>query len=331
MAGALGTALALVAAVCFAFGWVLQQHEASLAPDKLSLRPALLLEYLVRRRIWLLGMLALVVGDGCQAGALVATSLSVVEPLLVTSLLFALPLGAVVARQHLGLREWLGGLAVTGGLVTLLAVGNPGAGVGSGTEGRWLLTVAALGSLVLLLLAGGKRLGGPRRAVLLAAGAATLFGMEDALTKSTFDLLASGWTHALVAWQPYAVLPIGLVGLAISQEAYKAAPLPASLPSLAVCEPLVGSLIGVFVLGAHFQTAGLDRAVEAASALVLIVGSVAVASSPTVTGRRRPPRRCRKGNAGGQPPDEFPGEAGELASTGAPLEADGDALGSGTS
>ena len=54
-----------------------------------------------------------------------AEPLLVVQPLLVTALLFALPLGAVLARRRLCVRDWAAAFAVAAGLAVFLVVANP--------------------------------------------------------------------------------------------------------------------------------------------------------------------------------------------------------------
>lgn len=89
----LAAALALLAAVVLAVGSVAQQRSASLVPDA-SARGFRLVRALSRRPLWWLGIGGDLGGYVLQAAALAVGSLLLVQPLLVTSLLFALPLGA---------------------------------------------------------------------------------------------------------------------------------------------------------------------------------------------------------------------------------------------
>src|SRR5207248_2272347 len=75
--------LALLAALLFAVGLVVQQRAAMLQQDDEALRVGFLLR-LVRQPVWLLGVLASSVGYVAQAGALGSGRLVVVQPLLVT-------------------------------------------------------------------------------------------------------------------------------------------------------------------------------------------------------------------------------------------------------
>src|SRR3954470_14014441 len=92
--------LSFAASLCFAASYVLQYHEAHEAPRGLFLSPRLLVE-LAHHRIWVGGIAAMMVGNGLQAWALGRGSLAVVEPVLVCSLLFALPLSAAWRRERL--------------------------------------------------------------------------------------------------------------------------------------------------------------------------------------------------------------------------------------
>src|SRR3954471_3244638 len=90
--------LAFASSLFFAAAYVLQYHEAHEAPRRLFLSPRLLVE-LAHHRIWVGGIIAMLVGDGLQAAALGLGSLAVVEPVLTASLLFALPISAAWGRD----------------------------------------------------------------------------------------------------------------------------------------------------------------------------------------------------------------------------------------
>lgn len=85
--------LALLSAMAFATASVLQQRAARDVPESLAMRPGLLWR-LVRSPMWLAGTVADLSGFGLQALALGLGSLIVVQPVLCTGLLFALPIGA---------------------------------------------------------------------------------------------------------------------------------------------------------------------------------------------------------------------------------------------
>lgn len=281
--------LALSSAFLYALGWVLQYTEAAADSAPPSLSP-MLLGRLVRRPRWLAGIVAMVGGNACQAMALSAGSLAVVEPALMASLPFGLGLGAIWTRQKLRAREGLAALAVSGGLALFLVAGSPSGGVVTAPSQEWLEVLLSVGLLSAAMLLLGRR-GGPRaRAALFASGAGVVFGLQDALTKSALGGLRSGLLPLVTSWQLYAVVVCALYGLLLAQDAYKSAPLPVTLPPLTILEPIAGIAIGAAAFEEHLQTAGLAPLWEAIGVLAMIGGGIALARCPLVVGRSR---ECR--------------------------------------
>ena len=95
--------LALIAAFLFAVAATLQQKGA-LNLDGVSLANPMSLVRLVGQRMWLLGTVALLIGYLFQAAALDRGRLAIIQPLLVTTIVFALPLGWLLTNQHIGRR-----------------------------------------------------------------------------------------------------------------------------------------------------------------------------------------------------------------------------------
>src|SRR5439155_16911808 len=128
-------------------------------------------------RIWLGGIAAIMVGNGLQAWALGIGSLAVVEPVLTSSLLFALPLSASWRRERLRRRDWIGAVMVSAGLGLLVGVGAPTAGRSDMPQYEWLLLGLSTWGLALVLLAIGLRSPWPStRASLTGASAGVVVG-----------------------------------------------------------------------------------------------------------------------------------------------------------
>ena len=127
---------ALAAGACFAVGGVLQQREAStrLADEALSLR---LLADLAHRPASLAGIGATAGSFLFKAVALAFGPLTVVQPLIASELVFAIP---VSVRRHgfqLHLGEWSGIVAVTVGLTVGIIAAAPQAGNPLPSLVRW--------------------------------------------------------------------------------------------------------------------------------------------------------------------------------------------------
>jgi hypothetical protein len=123
----------------------------------------------------------------------------------------------------------------------------------------------------------------------VGAGAGLIFGIQDALTRQTLDVLQSGvpWTRVFSTWSAYALVGAGIVGIWLMQNAFSAAPLRASLPAIAAGEPLAGIGLGIVVFGDRIQISPGMLAVEAGGIAALIVGVVAVARSSSFSSLRK--------------------------------------------
>jgi peptidoglycan/LPS O-acetylase OafA/YrhL len=87
-------------------------------------------------------------------------------------------------------------------------------------------------------------------------------------------------------WSAYALVGAGVIGIWLMQNAFSAAPLRASLPAIAACEPLAGIALGIVVFGDRIQISPGMLAIEAGGIAALIVGVVAVARSSAFSGLR---------------------------------------------
>jgi drug/metabolite transporter (DMT)-like permease len=291
---------ALAAGCTFAVGAVLQQSAAREAPadEALSLR---LLWDLAHRPRWLLGIGSDVGSFALQALALGFGPIALVQPLLVTGVLFAIPLAVRLRGMRLHARDWAGILAVAGGLALFLAAASPGEGEPRTSLARWILILIAVGGLMAVGVVIGQALHGPARASLFGLSAGAAFGLMAALTKTSTWLLGQGAGTFFTAWQPYAMAAVAVAGAVVQQSAFQAAPLPASLPVMDAVEPTVAVLIGVFAFGEGLATSVPALAAEAAGVVALISGIVLLDRSPVVLALQRsgPPR----------PPELHPGGA----------------------
>ncbi|HVM65410.1 MAG TPA: DMT family transporter [Acidimicrobiales bacterium] len=266
----------LVAALLYAAASVLQHRAAVEAPRDQSLRVGLL-GYLARKPWWVAGVAADAGGYVAQFVALGHGPLVIVQPLLVSGLLFALPLGAFLGHRRITGRElWAAG-AVVIGLAALLLAAYPEPGHANATPTAW--TALMLATLVpsALLVVGALRLPSVKPA-LLATSAGIVYGLTAALTKVTAHELGLGVGHVLTSWQFYVLIAVGIIGMVLTQSAFQAGPLRASLPSLTVADPVVSVLIGITAFHEHVDQSPLRIAVGVTGALVMGWGVVALAS-----------------------------------------------------
>jgi drug/metabolite transporter (DMT)-like permease len=268
-------AATLGAALCYAVASVLQHQAATAEPPQLSLRPSLLLK-LLRRPRWLIGVGADIVAFALQVVALDRGSLVLVQPLLVSGLLFALPLGAILEGRRMRATEWLGAAELAVGLSVFLVIARPQTGSPETSGLGWGIVLAAtlLPAAVMVALSGPP---GPRRAMMLGAATGLLYGLTAALTKGTANLVDDGLLQALGHWEPYALVAIGLAGMLTAQSAFQAAPLGSSLPLLTAVDPVASILIGALAFREGLTTTGGAPVVEVLSLAVMVAGIVNLA------------------------------------------------------
>lgn len=274
--------LAVSAACCLGFGFVLQQSAAQKAPLGDFLSPRLLLD-LVRVPRWLGGLGLMVVGMALGAVALANGEISLVEPLLATNLLFALALSRRQTKQPLGRQGWGGLLLLAGGVTAFIVAGEPRGGTAINDPLRHWLIIGVMIGLALLLTTYAKRSRLSSGPVLLSLAAGLLYGVQDALTRVSGERFSEGgFVELLTGWQPYAVLALGVTGLVLVQSAFEMAPLRMSLPALTAAQPLAGIICGVGFLGDRLRTDAGALTWEAAGLAAVVVGIVLLGLHPAM-------------------------------------------------
>lgn len=274
--------LAVSAACCLGFGFVLQQAAASHAPRSDYLSPRLLLD-LMRVRSWLAGIGLMVCGMVLGALALGKGEVSVVEPLLATNLLFAMALSRHRTGQRLGRQGWAGLWLLAGGVAAFLVAGEPKGGQAVSSPLRHWLVIGVVVGLALLLTAFAKRSRSGVSPALLAVAAGLLYGLQDALTRVSGERLSDGgWAALVTSWQPYAVLALGVTGLILVQSAFETGPLRMSLPALTAAQPLAGIACGIGFLGDQVRTDTGALAWQAAGLAAIVAGIVLLGLHPAM-------------------------------------------------
>jgi drug/metabolite transporter (DMT)-like permease len=260
-----------------AIGIVVRQRATmDVPPDKGV--SVLMLSTLVRRRLWWAGTTAAVAGYVFQALALIHGSLLVVQPLLVSALLFALPMSAHLAGRHVTRGEWLWAIGLTVSLAVFVILARPRAG--DYARSIPVSTVVAVVSvpLVVACVVVAARRAGWQRAVLLAAAVGVLFGVVAVLTKVVMHFLGERGVLALLTTPaPYALVLLGVGATLLQQSAFHAGSLHTSVPTMLVLEPVVAVLLGAVVLGDQldanrYEAIALTLAIVAMTAATIALG-----------------------------------------------------------
>jgi drug/metabolite transporter (DMT)-like permease len=268
--------LALLASVCAAVGIVIRQRATREVPAEQGMSTAIVAT-LFRKPSWWAGTMAAMAGYACQALALSKGSLLLVQPLLMSSLLFALPISARLSHRRLTAGEWVWALVLTVGLAVFVLVGQPREGHYRPPVPAWALVVTIFVPFVVACVAVASRVAGRRRAALLAVAVAVLFATVAVLTKISMHRLALGGLRALlVIPAPYLLVVLAVVATVLQQSAFHAGALQTSVPTMLVLEPLVAVLLGVVVLGEHLAVTGPVAAVLPVAVLAMVAATIAL-------------------------------------------------------
>lgn len=268
---------ALLAAASNALASVLQRRAVRSAPDELVLRPALLLS-LIRSRVWLAGIGALIGGFLLQVLALSNGGLALVQPLLAAELPLTMILLAWLFHIRLDRRAWVAIGAMTAGLAGFLAAASPAPGrhmpgtldwVGAG-----IVTVAVITGLVFF----SRLVCGPPRAALLGVAAGIGFAFTATFIKATTKLFDKGIAELLTSWEPYAMVGAGLISLLLLQNALQSGTLVAAQPALTISDPVASILYGVTMLGERVRS-GPWIIIEVVGFALIFYGSIRLSQS----------------------------------------------------
>jgi drug/metabolite transporter (DMT)-like permease len=271
----MAAALALIAAFLFALAAALQQ-KGSLNLPTISLADPMSLVRLVGEKVWLLGTLALFAGYLFQAGALDRGRLSVIQPLLVTTVVFALPLGYFLTKQHVGRREVVGAVVIIIGLGLFVSFGDPAGGNENASNLQWAIAIGLLSLLSVLLLVFGRGGGLSMKAAVYGTVAGILFGLSSALTKPTLDFLHESVGTMLSHWECYALAVAGVLGFLLQQVSLGTGRLAPSVATVSVANPIVGILIGILLLDERLSRPGWHIVVAVVGLSLALVGAVVI-------------------------------------------------------
>jgi hypothetical protein len=198
-----------------------------------------------------------------QALALADGSLSVLQPIFVLELPFALLIGGVVLRRRVTRLGWAAVACTAAELGVALAAAAPSGGAGyANPAGLVLAIVCCAGTMAVLVRTALWRPAGRARAACFAAAAAIGYALTAALIKDA--------THA---WQPYAFASVGACAPFLPQNAVQSGPLVASQPALTLGDARVSLSLGVTLYGESVRT-GWWLIPEALGAALILYGAV---------------------------------------------------------
>lgn len=278
--------LALAAALFIAIGDVIHQRSAHDVTDE-PVGHVELFGRLLRDGRWWLGSGVAAIGFALQAAALGLGSVLLVQALLVTSLLFALPISARLAGRRVTNWQWLWAALLAAAVAVIVTVGDPTEGASRASLHTWVWVAAVLGPALALCLLGAQMASPTVSAVLLAVVSGALWGLFAVLTKAVVTRLDLGSWDGVVTLlrtpELYVWAAVAIAGTAMQQASFRSGALTASLPTMTVAEPVVASVLGVVVLGETLRPGEAGLFVLVVAVVVMVVATAALARGEAAT------------------------------------------------
>jgi hypothetical protein len=268
---------AVVAAFLFAVGSALQ-HRASEVARLTGMAPARLASFVrsvAGNRVWALALAFEAAGACFHAVALHEGALVLVQPLLVTSLVFALVVRRQLDRATVAASDVRWAVLLAGGLAMFLLAATPANAAAQPADTVPAIAISA-GSAVLVVavVALSWLVGGAARPFLLGLGAGVVFAGTAALVKTAGDaLVARGPVDLLGNWVLWATIVAGAVGIVLNQLAFQSGPLAASLPVIQTVGPVMSLVLGVVVYDEQLRSGALAVSVELVGLVVTLVAA----------------------------------------------------------
>lgn len=300
--------LAAAAALAFAAGTSLQHRAASAGPQS-GTSAAGLVRRLVRQPSWVIGLGFSGVAFCLHAAALREGSLTLVQPIVVSAIVFAVFIRAGLDRRPPGGTEVAWALATFGGLALFIATLRPGAAQHpAGRSSALIFLAISLAAVVVAVLWSRRVSTAARRGLILGAAAGVLFGLIAGLIKVVVGLAQTGLDNVLDHWASWALVGAGAGALLLNQRAYQAARLSVTMPILNIVDVVVALAFGLSVFGEQLFSSPLRLLLEVGGLLIIGIGVWQLARHQelgSAAARTRPSERA-DGTASPGPPARQP-------------------------
>lgn len=244
---------ALLGAASNAMGTAFQRKAAARVSEGGGLR---LIIRLARQPPWLIGIAGVIGAALFQALALANGPLSLVQPLFILELPFALMIAVPLLHRRLSRAGWQAVAGVVAGLGLVLLSAAPSGARSDASMARWIpVLVLCLGTVAAAVVV--ARPGRPPlfRAAMLGTASAVSNALTAALLKSAVGTLDDdGFVAFLGVWQTYGFALTGITAVLLLENALQAGPLAASQPALTIGDATLSLVLGVTLFDETIRT-----------------------------------------------------------------------------
>jgi drug/metabolite transporter (DMT)-like permease len=224
----------------------------------------------------------MIVGYAFHVASLGFGVLAVIQVIFVTQLVFVLPFSKMVSKTHISPSDWGGAAVVTLGIAAFVAIAQPTAGDSNAAGMRWLVAIGVISLLCLIVIVLGYRMTGAARAALIGVSGGLINGLVAPLTKGTINSASNGVGALFSSWFIYVTLIAALLGVLFPLMAFRAGPITASFPAVMSLNPIVATILGVYLFGETLATSTIGVVLMIVSGVVIFVGIVWLSRSKAI-------------------------------------------------
>lgn len=268
--------VALSSAAFFAVGSSLQHRSAGSAPKSSKRRMVLTL---ARRPGWLLGAGLGAVAFALHATALKLGDLSLVQPIILSGIVFTVFARSALDRR-LPSRGEIAWVALTwAGLALFISMLRPGdPHRPDKTEALIMVGIGLAVVAVLALVARRSHAHPLARGILLGCGSGILFGLVAGLLKLSTIEAGQGVLHLLAQWPPWVLVVAGGCAVLLNQRAYQSTRLSVSAPVLNICQLMVSMTFALMIFQERLLSSPATIAAELVGLAIMAFGVTKLAS-----------------------------------------------------
>ena len=219
---------------------------------------------------WWLGVLIAAAGFALQAVALGLGSLLLVQPLIVLSVLFALPMEAYLDHRRLNFHEWKWGIILTVCIAAFVVIARPEAGGHNVSAGTLAGTIVVVVAVLIGLVVAARLVSPHHRALLFGSASGLLTGVQAFLLKAVVTQLGESVVEVLTHPEIYLILLVATASVITQQLAFAAHDLQTSFPAMTVMEPAVAMALGVVLLGESVDVNIVDGIIAGLSLVIML-------------------------------------------------------------
>jgi hypothetical protein len=240
------------------------------------------------------------IAQSVQAGALLlhATALqfgplTLVQPMLASVVVMALPLNHHLNRSRITLAEMLWAGLVAASLASFLLVAAPSHGTEAAPGHRLVIAGIVVAAAVACCVLVAQKASSRIAALALGSASGLSFSMEALLLQATTKTLLSHPLAVLTDPISYGLVVAGAAGVTLTQLAYRAGPISAALPAVITINPIGSVVLGVLVNREQMRTSPLALLIEVASFAGLALAVAALSRFPGAISLEAPAAKSR--------------------------------------